>query len=227
MTSTMNTAHLLQFLTQLQQNNNKAWMDAHRTEYQAVRQTLIAITEQLIQRMGKLDPSLASLKPTDCIYRINRDIRFSKDKSPYTDNVSLYIGQGGKKLTYAGYYLRLQPNNQSCIAGGLYQPMPEILKKVRQEIDYNGGDLEAIVSIKKFKDLFGGLQGEKLQRPPKGYDENNPYIEWLKMKSFLAMHPLTDAAVLQPNLVDEVMQAFQALLPFNQFFNRVMDTEMK
>ncbi len=227
MTSTMNTAHLLQFLEQLQQNNNKAWMDAHRADYQEARQTLLALTEQLIGSMGKLDPHLASLKPANCIFRINRDIRFSKDKSPYKTNMGMYLAQGGKNGTYAGYYLHLQPHNQSFIAGGLYQPTPNILKNVRQEIDYNGADLEAIVSAKKFKDLFGSLQGEKLQRPPKGYDASNPYSEWLKLKSFVAMHPLTDAAALQPTLVDKVMQAFQELIPFTQFFNRIMDTEVE
>lgn len=223
----MNTSHLFQFLIQLQQNNNKAWMDAHRAECQAARRTLLAITDQLIQRMEKVDSSLVSLKPTDCIFRINRDIRFSKNKSPYKTNMGIYLAQGGKQGTYAGYYLQLEPHNQSFIAGGLYQPMPDILKKARQEIDYNGGDLKVIVSAKKFKDLFGGLQGEKLQRPPKGYDKNNPYIEWLKMKSFLAMHPLTDTAILKPTLIDRVVEAFQALLPFNQFFNRVMDTTLE
>jgi uncharacterized protein (TIGR02453 family) len=229
MNSTMNTAQILWFLEQLQQNNNKAWMDAHRADYQEARQTLLDLTEQLIGSMGKLDPHLASasLKPANCIFRINRDIRFSKDKSPYKTNMGLYLSQGGKNGTYAGYYLHLQPHNQSFIAGGLYEPTPDILKNVRQEIDYNGGDLEAIVSAKKFKDLFGSLQGEKLQRIPKGYDESNPYSEWLKLKSFLAMYPLTDAAVSQPSFMDTVMQAFQALVPFTQFFNRVMDTAVE
>jgi uncharacterized protein (TIGR02453 family) len=200
-------------------------MDTHKAAYQQARKTLLALTEQLIQKMGKLDPSLASLKPADCIFRINRDIRFSKDKSPYKTNMGISIAQGGKNGIYAGYYLHLQPHNQSFVGGGLYQPTPEILKNVRQEIDYNGADLEAIMSTKKFKDLFRSLQGEKLQRPPKGYDESNPYSEWLKMKSFIAMHPLTDTTVLQPTFVEEVIQNFQALSPLIQFLNRAMDAD--
>lgn len=227
MTPTIKTAHILNFLAQLQENNNKAWMDAHRAEYQEARQTLLDLTEQLIQSMEKIDSTLASLKPANCIFRINRDIRFSKDKSPYKTNMGIYLSAGGKNGTYAGYYLHLQPNNQSFIAGGLYQPTPEILKNVRQEIDYNGADLEAIVSTKKFKDLFGSLQGEKLQRVPKGYDETNPYSEWLKLKSFLAMHPLSDAAVSQPTLLNDIFQVLQALVPLIQFFNQAMNIDMK
>lgn len=227
MTPTMNTAHLLQFLTQLQQNNNKVWMDSHRADYQEARQSLLAITAQLISSMGELDPPIASLKPNDCIFRINRDIRFSKDKSPYKTNMGIYLAQAGKHGSYAGYYLHLQPDNQSFVAGGLYQPTPDILKNVRQEIDYNGTELEAIVSKKKFKDLFGSLQGDKLQRPPQGYDANNPYVEWLKMKSFLATHPLTDADVLDAGFISKVMQVFQEIAPLTKFFNRVVDPEGK
>lgn len=219
----MNTSHILQFLEQLQENNNKTWMDAHKPAYQQGRQTLLEITDQLIKELGKVDKDIATLNPAKCVFRINRDIRFSKDKSPYKNNMGMYLSKGGKDIEHAGYYLHLQPKNQSFIAGGLYQPGPEALKKVRQEIDYNGDKLKAIVSDKKFKELFGSLHGESLQRPPKGYDETHPYIEWIKLKSFLLMQPVPDKKVASIDFIKQVLEGFKLLGPLNQFLNSALE----
>lgn len=219
----MRTAPILEFLKQLQENNNKTWMDAHKPDYQAAREALLEITDQLIKGLGKVDASVASLTPKDCIFRINRDIRFTKDKSPYKINMGAYLTKGGKKGGYAGYYLHLQPHDQSFVAGGMYQPMPDALKQIRQEIDYNGDKLEAIVSSKKFKDSFGSLHGEGLQRPPKGYDVHHKYIDWIKLKSFAVMHPFSDQAVLQPDFITQIIEHFKILVPLNHFFNAALD----
>eukprot|EP01132_Coremiostelium_polycephalum_P003036 gene3036-3797_t len=210
--STMNLPQILQFLTQLQQNNNKEWMDANRSTYQAARHTLIEITSQLIHSIGKFDPALASISPNKCVFRINRDIRFSKDKSPYKRNLGAYFSKEGAGCDYASYYLHLEPHNQSFVAGGMYVPSPSLLKRIRQEIDYNGNQLTQIVENTAFKSLFGPLQGDRLQRPPKGYDENNPYIDWIKHKSLLAVHPLTDAMVARPDFVSYVAGCFEMLI---------------
>jgi uncharacterized protein (TIGR02453 family) len=221
----MNTVQILQFLEQLQKNNNKTWMDMHKPDYQAARETVLEITDQLIKGLGKVDMGITSLTPKECVFRINRDIRFSKDKSPYKNNMGTYLSKGGKNLVYAGYYLHLQPYNQSFIAGGLYQPPADILKKVRQEIDYNGDKLEAILADKNFKDFFGTIQGESLQRPPKGYDITHPHINWIKLKSFMGVHPITDKTVSQPNFLDYILERFKALVPLTQFLNVVIETE--
>jgi len=218
----MNTQQLFDFLSQLQENNNKDWMDRNRDTYKEVRATLLCLTETLLLKMKTVDPSLGLLKPTDCIFRINRDIRFSKIKIPYKTSMGIYIAKGGKNMPYAGYYLHLEPHNKSFIAGGLYEPESSILKSVRQEIDYNGKELEAIISQKPFQTLFGPLKGERLQRIPKGYDESHPYKEWLQLKSLLAIQSLQDTAVTQCNLVEKVVNGFQTVSPLIQFLNHAI-----
>ena len=220
----MDLRHILDFLTALQKNNNKAWMEAHQEDYQQARNTFVNTTDFLIKGMRPLDKNIADLEPKRCIFRINRDIRFSKDKSPYKTNMGAYLTPGGRNSDYAGYYLHLEPHGRSFIAGGIYQPAADALKRIRQEIDYDGDDLVKIVNAPRFKKLFGDLQGEKLKRPPKGYDTNHPQIEWLKMKSFLAMCPTQDSVVTQQNFLSQVLEVFQAIIPLNKFLNTAIST---
>jgi len=219
----MDIAQILACLEQLQENNNKPWMDMHKPAYQQARNTVLAIADCLIKGLTTSEPALGQLLPKDCVFRINRDIRFSKDKTPYKSYMGLYIAQGGKKSDYAGYYLHIAPHDQSFIAGGLYQPEPAVLKQVRQEIDYNAVALSNILDEPRFKKLFGDLQGEKLQRAPKDYPTHHPHIEWLKLKSFTALHLLTDSKVIQPGFVDHTLATFQALQPLNQFLNTALE----
>jgi uncharacterized protein (TIGR02453 family) len=219
----MNTRLILDFIQQLQLNNHKAWMDSHQALYHAARKELIAIADFLIKNTATFDLTIANLQPKDIIFRINRDIRFSKDKQPYKSYMGLFLAQGGKKSDYAGYYLHLSPGNQSFIAGGLFEPTSATLHKVRQEIDYHGKELAQILTSPQLQQLFGNLQGEKLQRPPKGYTADNPHIEWLKYKSLIVMHPLQDHQITQPNFLNKVVLAFQTIQPLNQFFNRALD----
>jgi len=215
----MDIQKVLDFLAALRENNNKTWMEAHKADYQGARNTFIDIADFLIKGMIPLDKNIADLEPKRCIFRINRDIRFSKDKSPYKINMGAYLTPGGRNSGYAGYYLHLEPQNRSFVAGGIYQPSTEALKKIRQEIDYNGDDLHTIVSAPHFSTLFGGLQGEKLKKPPQGYDAENPQIELLKMKSFLAIHPMQDNVATQQDFRTQVLTLFKALIPLNQFLN--------
>lgn len=223
----MNTQQLLDFLTQLQANNSKDWMDRNRDMYKKVREALVYFTEALLIEMKTIDASLGLLKPADCIFRINRDIRFSKIKSPYKTSMGIYIATGGKNMPYAGYYLHLEPYDKSFIAGGLYEPTSVTLKSVRQEIDYNGKELEAIVSQEAFKKLFGSLQGKSLQRTPKGYDELHPYKAWLKLKSLIATQALKDTTIVQSNFMEKVIQGFKTLCPLIQFLNHAIPVDTK
>ena len=214
---------ILDFLTVLQQNNTKAWMDAHKALYHQVRDTWLAATNFLIQGLGSLDPLVATLEAKQCIFRINRDIRFSKDKSPYKTNMGAFLAPGGKKGGYAGYYLHLAPQDKSFIAGGIYRPSADTLKQVRQEIDYNVDEFTRILHAPRFQQLFGALQGEKLKRVPQGYEANHPQAELLKMKSYLVMHPVKDSQVIQKDFLPQVLQVFQAIIPFNQFLNTAVN----
>src|SRR6266542_778530 len=172
----------IKFLKDLKKNNNKEWFDANRKVYESAKQDFENLVQTVIGIYCKKDDELASLKAKDCMFRINRDIRFSKDKSPYKTNFGASINKGGRKSILAGYYFHCEPS-ESFVGGGLWMPMPDDLKKVRQEIDYCFDEFTKIINNKKFKVVYGELhKGEdiSLSRPPKGYEDSNPAIEFIK-----------------------------------------------
>ncbi len=216
----------IQFLKQLAKNNSKEWFDANRKKYEVAKEDHIQSVQKILNEFSKTDTTLSSLIAKDCLFRINRDIRFSKNKSPYKTNFGAYINANGKKSMKAGYYLHIQPE-ESFVGGGLYQPDADALKKIRQEIDYNFDEFKSIINNKKFKAVYTkGLSKEgevSLSRPPKGYDENNPAIEFIKLKSIIAMTPLTDAQLTDKKFVSTVVKAFQALHPLIVFSNKALE----
>lgn len=215
----MNTTLILEFLQGLAIHNNKEWMDANKETYNEARSYYIELISALLDRLKEFDPGVSSLTAKDCIFRINRDIRFSKNKAPYKSNFGASISEGGKKSATAGYYLHLQPGDESFIGGGLYMPQTEELKKIRQEIDYNAPELLKIVSEKSFKQYFGLIQGEKLARAPKGYSPEHPNIEFLKLKSYVVLHRLSDEDVRDKNFIPNITEECKAMKPFLDFLN--------
>lgn len=214
----------LAFLTDLKANNNKPWFDANRPAYEAAKNDFIALATQLIEGLSTLDPAIAEtpLQAKNCLFRINRDVRFSPNKSPYKSNFGAWFNAGGKKLATAGYYLNLEPGN-SFVAGGLYMPDVTVLATIRQEIDYNLADFEQLLAQPAFTKHFGGLNREEsLQRPPKGYAADNPAVEYLKLKSFTASHPLSDAALTKSDLSKQVLNACGGLQPLVAYLNRAV-----
>lgn len=214
----------IQFLKGLQKNNNKPWFDAHRPAYEAAKANFAAFIDELIAKHSKKDPTIADQVGKNCMFRINRDVRFAKDKSPYKRNFAASIAQGGKKSPLAGYYFHMEPGG-AFVGGGIWQPEPDKLAKVRQEIDYNLADFKKIVESKKFKSLYGGLsreEGVALSRVPKGYEADNPAAEYLKLKSFIAMVPLTDADLTSKDLSKKVLTAFETIQPLIDFINEAM-----
>lgn len=215
----------IKFLKDLSKNNNKPWFDAHRQQYENAKTDFAGFIQMVIEKHAKKDPAIGHLKAKDCTFRINRDVRFSKDKSPYKNNMGAYINQGGKKSLLGGYYFHCQPG-QSFVGGGLWMPMPPELKKVRQEIDYNLDAFKKIVGSKKFKEVYGGLSKESeyvLSRVPKGYEADNPAAEFLKMKSFVAMTPIKDAELNSKELLKKVLTAFETLQPMLAFLNQSIE----
>ena len=213
---------ILSFLRQLEAHNHKEWMDANRTQYQQARADFQVIVSDLLKEMIELEPDMANLRPQDCIFRQNRDIRFSANKNPYKIHMAAYFAVGGKKSDGPGYYLHIQPG-ESYVGGGIYWPSPEVLKKIRQEIDYSGHELAAIVENSLFKKRFGEIEGEKLKTSPKDYSKDHPYIEFLRMKSFIAGHSLSDKEVTHSNLVTTVMDSFRLMKPLNDFLARAVE----
>jgi uncharacterized protein (TIGR02453 family) len=214
----------IRFLKDLQDNNNKPWFDAHRQVYENAKTDLQAMVGQLIPAIASFDEPIGALQVKECTFRINRDVRFSKNKSPYKNNMAAYFSRGGKKASVAGYYFHCEPG-KSYAAGGFYSPMPAELAKIRQEIDYNFDEWKKIIDNKTFKKKFpNGVDGiESLQRPPKGYDETNPAIHYLKMKHFIVSKPLTDIELQSKTLVKDVAKIFQAMKPMLDFLNLAVE----
>jgi uncharacterized protein (TIGR02453 family) len=212
----------LKFLKDLKKNNNKPWFDTHRKEYEAAKADFAGFIQSVIDKHSKSDPTIKSIVAKDCMFRINRDIRFSKDKSPYKTNMGAYINRGGKKSLFGGYYFHCEPG-QGFVGGGLWMPMPPELNKVRQEIDYNFAEFRKIINSKKIKSVYKDLSRDPeyvLTRVPKGYEPNNPAAEYLKMKSFVSMTSLKDADLVSKDLAKKTTTAFEALQPLIEFINK-------
>lgn len=211
----------IKFLKDLKKNNNKPWFDKNRKVYEAAKADFASFIQKLIDSHSKKDETLAQLKAKDCTFRINRDVRFSKDKSPYKDNMGGYMSRGGKKSPFAGYYFHCQPG-RCFMGGGLWMPMPPELNKVRQEIDYNFAEFKKIIGSKKFKSVYKDLSHEAeyiLTRVPKGYEPTNPAAAYLKMKSFVALTPLKDTDLTSKDLLKKATTAFETLQPLIEFIN--------
>ncbi|TAH25626.1 MAG: DUF2461 domain-containing protein [Cytophagales bacterium] len=219
----MNLNSSLQFLSKLKDNNNKDWFDANRKTYDEIKSDWIKFIEKLIIKTSKIDINLGNLEAKDCMFRINRDVRFSPNKAPYKSNIAISITKGGKKSIYAGCYLHIEPDNKSFIAGGLYLPEKEILQKIRTEIDYKPELFDKIISEKNFIKYFESLTGDKLSKAPKGFDPYAPHIELLKQKSFLGWHKLSDKKILEINLEEYFLDVYKTLMPLNEYLNKAID----
>lgn len=213
----------LKFLKDLKKNNNKPWFDANRKRYEEAKKDFADFIQQVIDVHGKKDKTIASIKAKDCLFRINRDIRFSKDKSPYKTNFGASINKGGRKaFSTAGYYFHLEPG-QCFVGGGIYQPMPDELKKVRQEIDYNFSEFKKIIGSKKFNSFYGDLDKSdefSLSRVPKGYEPGNPAADYLRLKSFIAFVKIGDVELTSKTLIKKITEAFSTLQPLLDFINK-------
>ncbi|MEO6219275.1 MAG: DUF2461 domain-containing protein, partial [Ginsengibacter sp.] len=211
---------------QLAKNNNKAWLDENRNRYLGAKNDFENFVSLLIKKISLFDEDIKELQSKDCTFRLNRDIRFSKDKTPYKINMGASLNRGGKKSLYAGYYFHLEPGNKSFAGGGLWMPMAPELKKVRQEIDYNLDEFITIQSNKKFKNHYAALEitdDVKLVNLPRGYEKTNPAADYLKLKSFIATKPISDAELTNPSLLNNTSKAFEVLMPFVKFLNKALE----
>ena len=215
---------ILKFLKDLSKNNNRPWFEEHRGQYETAKTDFLSFISTLIKEISAFDKTIADLEAKNCTFRINRDVRFSKNKSPYKNNMAGYFNKAGKKGIGAGYYLHIQPG-ESFAAGGIWMPEPVVLGKIRQEIDYNLDEWKKMIGASGFKKYFpGGLESsDSLSRPPKGYEADNPAIEFLKLKNFIVSKPFTDAEVTAKGFEKEVARTFKAMKPMIDFFNRAID----
>lgn len=214
--------HLVKFLEELSLNNRKEWMDNHKQRFLDLRARFLENMATVLENLTELDPRLEGLKPKDCIFRQNRDVRFSPNKMPYKTNMAAYFAAGGKKSVGPGYYLHLQPG-ESFIAGGIWMPSSDILKKIRQEIDYSGKELEGILENPAFKSYFGEMEGEKLKTSPKDFDGDHPYIQYLRYKSFIVTKSIPEGEVVSENYISLAVKGFSMMKPFQDFLYRAVE----
>lgn len=214
----------IDFLKKLKKNNSKEWFDNNRTKYLTAKENYLDFVAEVLHNLKSIDPTLQDIQSKNCVFRINRDVRFSTNKNPYKTNFGASFSKGGKKIACAGYYFHLEPG--ACfIGGGYWMPMADDLNKIRQEIDYSYNEFKNIIQKKAFIDAFDSLDNkEKLIRPPKGYEKDNPALEYLKLKSFIAMASIEDNELLDEKLIPKVISYFKAMKPLVDFLNRAIDS---
>ncbi len=219
----------LHFLSELALHNNREWFTENKLWYQDCRDRFVAFSTEYIRRMSQLDPTLATLQPKDCIWRINRDIRFSADKRPYKEWFGCLIAAGvpgqprtwGKKSMRGGYYVHIQPG-QCMFAGGIWDPGKELLKALRQEVEANYEEIETIMSKRSWKRYFGqdfDEMWDTMKKVPAGFDPNFIHADWLKHRRYTFVTKLTDEEVCSPDFIDKIMDISTAAKPMNDFLN--------
>lgn len=208
----------LDFLKNVKKNNNREWFEKNRAKYEAARQDFAEFISKLITEIAKHDATVKGVQAKDCIFRIYRDVRFSKNKDPYKTNFGAVVGAGGRKSDKAIFYMQVEPGN-SFVAGGKWMPPAPQLKDIRQEIFYNVNDFKKILNEKSFKKNFKELSDIKLKTAPKGFDKEFPDIELLKYTSYIAETKVDDKILLSKNVYKHCAALHKAMMPFQKFLN--------
>lgn len=208
----------LEFLSDLRDNNNREWFNSNKSRYEEAHANMVDFMESLITEMNKID-NIEPISPRRSLYRIYRDLRFSKDKTPYKTFFSGRMQRATEWLR-GGYYFRIQPGG-SFLTGGFLNPNKDDLKLIRDELSYNADPLREIMDNKEFKRTWA-LTGKALKTAPRGYDVNHPNIDLLRMKQFRLVHPISDEIVLSDNLLFEIVKAFIIIRPFFDYMSEVL-----
>ena len=219
---------ILDFLRDLEKNNNREWFNSHKKQYQSVLKKWYAFCESLIAEIGCFDKDIALLTIKECTYRIYRDTRFSKDKSPYKTHFGVFLAKGGKKSMHAGYYFHIGTGNSSeyphvhMLASGNYCYDNKAVKILREDISDEWETFSTSI-LAKVNHLFIPDTEGALKRVPKEYDKNAPYADWMRMKSFCLTAKTDDNFILQDNLAQRVAELFKTTKPFIDYINRAVD----
>lgn len=217
------TQNNFDFLEKLKKNNNRDWFSDHKLEYQAQHEDMISFADTLLQKLSSHD-QIETVSGKKCLYRIYRDVRFSKNKDPYKTHWSGGFKRATKKLR-GGYYFHIEPGNKSMVAGGFWGPNKEDLARIREELAMDPTELRAIISEKNFVDHFETLKGEQLKTAPKGYPKDHESVDLLRFKQFIFHKSFTDKEVLSPNFADELNESFIAMRPFLDYMSDVLTTD--
>lgn len=212
----------LEFLQQLSKHNNREWFANHKALYTAAYDNMILFADELLIKMNTHD-NIETLSGKKSLFRIYKDVRFSKEKTPYNIH---WTGRFKRatKLRRGGYYYNIEPGN-SFLAGGFWGPVPSDMKRIRDDIAYNTEAWDELLADKTFEKTFGKMQGEKLATAPRGYDKNHPAIELLRYKQFLLKHPFTDSEVTSKDFVQNANDVFKKMRPFLNLMSEILTTD--
>lgn len=213
--------NVIPFLKDLKQNNNREWFQDNKNRYLLARDEFEAFIADLLPDMATIDKELSGLEPKQCIFRIYRDVRFAKDKSPYKVNMGAAMTKGGRKSHFATYYIHVEPDN-GFAGGGIWQPAGPVLKAMRNEVYYNADEFKKIMAAPSFRKYFSELMGDKLTRPPQGFPADFDDIDLLKYKNYIVGHNIPDEVLTSQGLKKHLLDVYAALYPFNSFIYRAL-----
>ncbi|HPI19886.1 MAG TPA: DUF2461 domain-containing protein [Candidatus Kapabacteria bacterium] len=218
----MLSKNIIEFLQNLKENNNRQWFNEHKTEFDQIWKNFQEFVQVMINEIATIDSSIKSVQVKDCLFRIYRDVRFAKDKSPYKTNLGAYVVNGGRHSILAGYYIHIEPDN-CMFAGGIYMPKPEVLRKIWNAIYNNPNDLKEILNNKEYKKHYGGLSDEQYKSVPRGFPKDFPDAELLKFKSYTVGKIVPNDFYLKDNVIKEVKELTRVMYPFNSYFNEILE----
>lgn len=214
---------VVQFLRELTENNNREWFNDNKKVYNESKEKILFLTDVLINEIGKFDPSVRGVAAKDCIFRIFRDVRFSKNKEPYKTNFGSYIARGGRKSISPGYYFHIEPN-QSFIGGGVYMPQAEQLKSIRNYIAEHALEFQQIISDPVFKKVFPKMYDHQLKTAPKGFAKDHEHIDLLRYKSFVFSKTLNNKELINNGFIEQAVDAFEQLHKANTFLGDAINS---
>ena len=217
MASSPITRHTLRFLTHLRENNNRPWFEEHKEDYLAAKEEVSAFAEAVKAELSKTDVIAKCY-----VYRIYRDVRFSKNKTPYKDHLDAYYYRDGAERR-GGYVFRIGPG-MSQVGGGFFGPEKEDLLRIRKELEFDSQPIEDITQHPDFVSHFGALQGEEVKTAPRGFSQEHPNVAWLRKKQFYALRTFTDQEVIQADFAEQTIATFRALRPFFDYMSTVLTT---
>ena len=212
---------VLDFLHSLSLHNDKVWFDAHKAEYERAKGTISNLTISLVGGIRGFDDTIGPLSVADCTFRIYRDVRFSKDKSPYKTHMGIFVVRGGRKSGYSGYYFHIDGNGGHFLAIGNYYTEPSVLKVLREDIEMGKGDFRRIIG-----DVAPGFLLDRegaLKKVPKGFPVDGPDSDFFKLKNFCLLKSIDEDYILAPDLIDCLVEDFRTGKPFLDYINRAID----
>lgn len=213
----------LQYLLDLRDNNNREWFTENKDRYEASHQDMIAFAEDLFSRFSQSD-NLVPMSGKKILFRIYRDVRFSKNKAPYKTHWSGSFKRA-TSLLRGGYYFHISPGGESFVGGGFWGPNKEDLKRIRDEFAIDAEPMREIIASKPFQKYFGKLKGDQVKTAPRGYPKDHPNIDLIRHKSLVVTRAFTDEEVLSDGFLEEVALTFEAMRPFFDYMSDVLTTD--